>query len=83
MLLKRILKYIGTIFYHPKYYNDEYGWYSIVDIKFRIDYWKTDALIVTENNIWYRVSYDWLMDNSVNKNGHPARTNKFNCFYKI
>ena len=58
------------LFYHPVYYNKEYGWYKIVGIKLRTDYWIKDALIVNGNGIWYKVPYIWLINNSVDKNGH-------------
>ena len=74
MLFKRILKYIESMLCHP-YYNKEYGWYNIISVKFRTDYLKADALIVSDNGIWYRVPYVWLMNNSIDKNGHPAKIN--------
>lgn len=61
------------MFYRPKYYNEEYSWYSIVNIKFRTDYFKADALIVTDTGMWYKVPYVWLMDNSIDENEHLAK----------
>lgn len=73
MLLKRVLKYMKSIFYRPKYYHEEYGWYNIVNVKFRNDYLKAEALIVNDDGIWYKVPYIWLMDSSLNENGYPAK----------
>ena len=75
LCLIKILRYIKSIFCRPKYYSEEYGWYNVVNVKFRTDYFKADALIVTDNGMWYNVPYVWLMDNSIDENGRPAKIN--------
>lgn len=77
MLFKKILKRIKSIFHYPRYYNEKYGWYSIIDTKFRTDYWKADVLIIADDRMWYWVSYDWLIDNSIDEDGRPAKRNKW------
>lgn len=80
MFLKRVLKYMKSIFCHPKYYHEEYGWYNIVNVKFRNDYLKAEALIVNDDGIWYKVPYVWLMDGSLNENGYPAKIDSKRIF---
>jgi len=75
MLLTKITNYIKQMFCRPKYYNEKYGLYNIVGIKYRIDYLKADALIVTDDGIWYKVPYIWLIKNSMDENGHPVQIN--------
>lgn len=59
--LKKLLETIRK----PKYYHEEFGTYTIVKTWMRIDYNKKDALIFTDNGLWYKLPYEWLICNSI------------------
>jgi len=73
----KIQKLIKSMFAYPKYYHDKYGWYSIVNTQYRYDYNKVYATIINADREFYVVNYDWLIKNSIDENGNPAKRSKW------
>ena len=61
MLFKKVL----SILCKPKYYHPDYGFYTIKSTWMRKDYDKKDALILTDDGLWYKLPYEWLICNSI------------------